>query len=242
MASYVINPQTGEKIDIETYYRPGDSEAQKTQRIQELLNQGYLPQDMNGQNYLSDKYGINANGNYEDNANLASGQLTPETLAMRNAGIDIDKLQGSFNAASYLQSQNPYQSMLEEGANTLWQEANAEGPSKWTQALIDQQTILGQGEREGLQKQGASDYATAYSYLASSGGIDSGARERLNTNMMNQNMYGVQKQYQNEAATKLGLLGEGEQWKINQLQNNPYASLSDTYMNTAGSIYGMEEA
>lgn len=127
--------------------------------------------------------------------------------------------------------------------------ATSEGLSPYALAQIEQQKLEEAGLRDALQTSLAGSRATGLSNLASTGGYDSGARERLMSNMGVQALMGGQGIARQGATTRAGIGASDASYKQGLLSSMPgvYSGLATTgtnlwnpYLNQASKEQGYD--
>lgn len=108
-----------------------------------------------------------------------------------------------------------------QGLEAIRNRALGTGPSAWAQLMLEKQGIE-QGTRlDELMKQSNAAQAAARSALASHGGLSSGARERLATKGMRDELMGRQAAGRAGQTERLGILTQDEQDRLNLLKGLP---------------------
>jgi len=135
------------------------------------------------------------------------------------------------------------------GADYLSDIAKSEGMSPYALAQMEQQRLEEGSLRDALQTSLAGSRATGLSNLASTGGYDSGARERMMSNLGVQGLIGGQGIARQGATTRAGIGASDALYKQNILSSLPgtYSSLATTgtnlwnpYLNQASKEQGYD--
>jgi len=118
--------------------------------------------------------------------------------------------------------------------NSLSNLANTQGATSHAKYLTDAQKLEEDSARDDIDSSTRGMNATAFNELAASGGLDSGARERIAGNSANQNLIERQKLARQGQLSRAGILSNDEQMKIGLKRELPgqYLSLDQHNVNT----------
>lgn len=111
--------------------------------------------------------------------------------------------------------------------------ANQQGPSSIAQSLLSANDAETSSMIDKMQNANASQMATQSANLATKGGMSSGARERLASNMANNNVNNINSINQQSSINNLNTLAQDEERKFGLLKDLPsqYLGLADRVNN-----------
>lgn len=122
---------------------------------------------------------------------------------------------------------------------TLKDYATDTDTSAYAQALLDQEAIQAGQQRSSLANQQNTAYSSALRNLGTSGGYDSGARERAARESSKNYATGMQTLGSESASNRLGIKAQDEASKLSTLQSLPslYTSTYTPYLNQLSNEY-----
>ena len=186
-------------------------ELREYQRQQEALQkqQEQMQQDqqmLDRTNHILGQFGLNESG-----INNLYNQYMPEKLTNPT----------QFNQAA-------------TSANLIYNNAVSPEASRWAQAEYARQRAGEAQQRDLLGRQLSGTQNTMFSNLASSGGLDTGARERLAQNLANQNLFKQQEISSAGERARLGITSQDMQNKQNMLMQSPtmFQQIGQAFQNT----------
>lgn len=130
---------------------------------------------------------------------------------------------------------NPAQyGQASEAANLIYNNAISPEASRWANAEYEKQRAEEAQQRDLLGRQLSGTQNTMFSNLASSGGLDTGARERLAQNLANQSLFKQQEISSAGERARLGITARDMQNKQNMLMQSPtmFSQIGQLLQNT----------
>ena len=141
---------------------------------------------------------------------------------MNNFGLGEQGVNSLYDKYSPQQLQNPGQyDQAADAVNRIYGNATSTAPSQWANAEYASQRAGEAEKRDTLSNQLQGMEQNAYSQLASSGGLDSGARERLASGLNDKSLFAQQGISGAGERARLGITSKDMQNKQNMLMQSP---------------------
>lgn len=158
-------------------------------------------------------------------AEEARRQAENKSLIKRGKKLKVEKVK-KIKAGQIMPKLEPGLQTAEGDVGYLRGMARTEGPTKIAQTEEEKQKLEEQGQLEGLASQQNTATAQGFSDLASQGGAEVGARERLASTLGSQNLRAQQDIRRQGALSRLGITSGDEERKLALAKDLPGAQLA----------------
>jgi hypothetical protein len=249
---FTNTPEAGWQVDkVVTLTNPITGETTKDYisrlDMNDLMAKGYKPATEGDRGVIQDNYGLDVGMAMESYENPYEAKLEQSIGTSKDIMDVYDKQYGGFG------QDNPYLEQAMGDIGNVREMAQSTEASPYAKALLDEQDVLGKMKQDELRGEQASNLGTAYSRMASTGGLDSGQRERMLGQSNRMGLMAQQGASAQDQRARTGIMAGDARSKMQMMQSlpgmmNPYAMAADQRQQqraqlgteTTGNIYSQE--